>query len=447
VNYGQVDLDFTTLGFTLAITLLCGLVFGLAPAREHSRHDLNLTLKEASGQASGSKGSARLRRIFVAAEIALAVVVLISTTLLVKSFIISVRSSPGYNPANVMVAQLALPKTKYAQESRQRNFSEDALARIHTLPQVVSVGAASSVPFGGFGGWAEVEAAGKPAPQPGERLGAAFTAVSTDYFSAMQIGLVKGRVFNSADAQGNAPSVIINETLVQEFWPNEDPIGRELRFGEHHTVCTIVGVVRDIKRYYLRSRPERQMYVPLTRFPSATLGFVVRTAGNSTTMATAIRDTIWALDRDQPISSVEPLETLMAIVDAGNRVTTKLMVFFGALAMFLGVIGIYGTMSDLVSQRTHEIGIRTALGASPPQVMGMVIGQGMKLALIGVAVGVLGALGATRSLATILYQVTPNDPLTFIAVPIVFAVVAAAACYVPARRAMRVDPVVALRYE
>src|SRR5258708_7038464 len=246
VNYGQVDLDSTTLGFTLAITLLCGLLFGLAPARAHSGHDLNLTLKEVSGQISGSKRSARLRRIFVAAEIALAVVVLISTTLLVKSFIISVRSSPGYNPANVMVAQLALPKAKYAQESRQRNFSEDALARIHALPQVASVGVASSVPFGGFGQSAEVQAAEKLAPQPGERRGARFTAVSNDYFSAMQIGLVRGRVFNSTDAQGNAPSAIINETLARQFWPNKDPIGRELRFGEQHTVCTIVGIVRDI---------------------------------------------------------------------------------------------------------------------------------------------------------------------------------------------------------
>ncbi len=447
VNYGHVDLDSTTLAFTLGIALVCGLVFGLAPAYENSRFNLNSTLKEASGQASGSKRSARLRRIFVAAEIALAVLVLISTTLLVKSFLISVRSSAGYNPANVMVTQLALPKTKYAQESRQRNFNEDVMARIHVLPQVVSVGVASSVPFGGFGQSVEVEAAERPAVQPGERLGARFTAVSTDYFSAMQIGLVKGRVFNSADAPGTSPSAIINETLARQFWPNEDPIGQELRFGEQHTICTIVGVVRDIKMYNLRPRPERQMYVPLTQFPSAMLGFVVRTAGNSTTMATAIRDTIWAVDRDQPISSVEPLETLMAIVDTGNRVLTKLMVFFGALAIFLGVIGIYGVMSDLVSQRTHEIGIRTALGASPPQVMGMVIGQGLKLALIGIAVGVLGALGATRPLATMLYQVTPNDPLTFIAVPIVFAVVAAAACCVPARRAMRVDPLVALRYE
>src|SRR6267142_1888297 len=301
VNYGHIDLDFTTLGFTMGIALLCGLVFGLAPARENLRQDLNSTLKDAAGQASGSKRSARLRRIFVAAEIALAVVVLISTTLLVKSFMISVRSSPGYNPANVMVAQLALPKTKYAEEWRLRNFSEDVLARIQALPQVVSFGAASSVPYGGFGQGVEVEAGGKPAPQPGERLGARFTAVSTNYFSAMQIGLVKGRLFNSADEQGNSPSVIINQTFARQFWPDEDPIGQKLQFGERRTVRTIVGVVRDIKMYYLRERPERQMYVPLAQFPSGTLGFVVRTAANSAAMPTAIRDAIWAVDRDQPV--------------------------------------------------------------------------------------------------------------------------------------------------
>ncbi|HKV63945.1 MAG TPA: ABC transporter permease [Candidatus Acidoferrum sp.] len=447
MNYGHVDLDLTTLAFTLGISLLCGLVFGLAPVFENSKLDLNLTLKEATGQASGSKRSARLRRIFVAAEIALAVLVIISTSLLVKSFIISVRSSPGYNPANLMVAQLALPRTKYKQESQLRNFSEEVLARIHALPKVVSVGAASSVPYGGFGQAAVVEAVGKPAPQPGEKLGARLTAASTDYFSAMQIGLIKGRVFNSADAPGTSSSVIINQTLARQLWPDEDPIGQKLRFGEQNTVCTIVGIVNDLKMYQLRSRPERQMYVPLAQFPSGTLGFVVRTAGDSPAMATAIRDSIWAVDRDQPVSSVEPLETLMVIQDTGNRVLTKLMVFFGALATFLGMIGIYGVMAHLVSQRTHEIGIRAALGASRPQVMGLIMSQGLKLALIGIAVGMIGALGATRSLATVLYKVTPNDPLTFIVAPLVFAVVAAAACCIPARKAMHVDPLVALRYE
>jgi putative ABC transport system permease protein len=446
VNFGHVDLDFTTLLFTFGITLLCGFVFGLAPSFENSRLDVNRTLKEASGQASGSRHGARLRQIFVATEIALAVVVLISATLLVKSFIISVRSSPGYNPENLMVAQVALPATKYAQDWRQRNFTEDVLARVRALPQAGFVGAASSVPYGGFGQTVGVQAVGKPAPRPGERIGARYTAVSRDYLSAMQIGLVKGRLFNSADEQGS-PSVIVSQTLERQFWPNEDPIGQKLQFGAQHTVCRVVGVVRDIKMFYVRAGAERQMYVPLKQFPSAALGFVVRTSGDSPAMASAIREAIWSVDRDQPVSSVEPLETLITIANAGDSVVTKLMVFFSALAMFLGVIGIYGVMSHLVSQRTHEIGIRVAMGATPSQVLRMVISHGLKLALIGISVGLLVALGITRGLAAQLYQVTPYDPPTFIGVALLFALVVLGACYLPARRGMRVDPLVALRYE
>jgi len=445
VNYGHVDLDFTTLAFTVGITLLCGLIFGLAPAFGSSRLDVNRTLKEASSQASGSSQSARMRRIFVAAEIALAVVVLISATLLVKSFIISVRSSPGFNPANVMTAQLTLPKTKYTQDSQLRNFSEEALARIRSLPGVVSASVASYVPFGGFGQGIEFEVVGRPL-QPGERQGAPFTAVSRDYFSTMQIGLVKGRFFDSTDAHGSSTSVVVSQTMAGQLWPDEDPIGKKLQLGEQRRVGTIIGVVNDVKIYHLRQRRGWHIYVPMTQFPSRNLAYAVRTAGDATTMATAIRDAIWSVDRNQPVSSA-PMETLIATVDAGNRVVTRLMVFFGTLAMVLGVIGIYGLMAHFVSQRTHEIGIRMALGTSPAQVMGMVIGQGLKLALIGVAVGALAALGATRSLSTMLYQVAPNDPPTFIGVAILFAGVAAAACYVPARRAARLDPLVALRYE
>ena len=445
INYGHVELDIATLVFTLGIALLCGLVFGLVPAFQNARLDVNRTLKETSGQASGSKRGARLRQIFVAAETALAVVVLISATLLVKSFIISVRSSPGYNPANVLTAQLALPKTKYMEDSQLRNFGDEALARIRALPGVVSAGMASHVPFGGFGQGIEFEVVGKPV-QPGERQGAPFTAVSANYFSTMQVGLVKGRFFNSSDVYGTSPSVIISQTMARQVWPGEDPIGRKLRLGEQHSVATIVGVVNDIKIYNLRERPGWHIYVPLAQFPSRTLGFVVRSPGDPTIEATAIRDAIWSLDHDQPISSA-PLETLIATVDAGNRVVTKLMVFFAVLAMFLGAIGIYGVMAHLVSERIHEIGIRIAVGASPTQVMRMVISHGLKLALIGIAVGMPCALAASRGLATMLYQVAPGDPATFVSVPLLFAAVAVAACYIPARRGMRVDPLVALRYE
>jgi putative ABC transport system permease protein len=302
------------------------------------------------------------------------------------------------------------------------------------------------VPYGGFGQGVEIQAVDKPAPRPGERIGARYTAVSRDYLSTMQISLVKGRVFNSSDEQGS-PSVIINQTLERQFWPNEDPIGQKLRFGDQHVVATVVGVVQDIKMFYVRAQAERQMYVPLAQFPSATFGFVVRTSADSPAMATAIRDAIWSVDRDQPVSSVEPLETLITIANAGNGVVTKLMVFFSVLAMFLGAIGIYGVMAHLVSQRTHEIGIRIALGATPSQVLRMVINHGLKLALIGISVGVLVALAATRALAAQLYQVTPYDPPTFIGVSLLFALVAFAACYLPSRRGTRVDPLVALRYE
>ena len=220
-----------------------------------------------------------------------------------------------------------------------------------------------------------------------------------------------------------------------------------MRFGDQHRIASVVGVVNDIKMFYVRAQAERQMYVPLAQFPSATLGFVVRNSGDSAATATAIRDAIWSVDRDQPVSSVEPLETLIYIGNAGYGVVSKLMVFFSALAMFLGVIGIYGVMSHLVSQRTHEIGIRVAMGATPSQVLRMVISHGLKLALIGISVGLLVALGATRELAAQLYQVTPYDPPTFIGVALLFALVVLGVCYLPARRGMRVDPLVALRYE
>jgi len=447
VNYGRVGLNANVLGFTLGVALLCGLVFGIAPALESSRAELSAPLKETAASLAGSRRGARLRRIFVGAEIALAVVVLIATTLLVRSFINSVTASPGFTPVNLTVAQLTLPKKRYTQEASLRNFADEVLARLRAQKGVVSADVASAVPFGAFGRTVEIAAADQPAPDPGNKIGARFTAVSSGYFGTMQIRLMRGRTFTNADAPGEPAVALVNETLAKRLWPNESPIGRKMLFGEQHTECTVVGIVEDIKMFNLRSQPERQMYVPYAQSPTTTLGLAVRTEHKVAGIGAAVRAGVWGVDRNQPVSSIQQLDELMAATDAGNRILMKLMAFFGVLAMLLGAIGIYGLMSHLVSQRTHEIGVRMALGARPAEVMRMVMGNGLKLALVGIAAGMAAAFALTRSMTSLLYGIAPNDAATFAGVAVLFAAVAAAAGYLPARRAMRVDPMVALRYE
>jgi predicted permease len=375
------------------------------------------------------------------------VVVLIATVLLVRSFLAAVRSSPGFNPANLVVAQLELPVTKYTRDSQIRNFTSNVLGNLGALPQVALVGAASGVPFGGFGRVATIRFPDRPPSRPGEEPAARFTSVSPNYFSAMQIPLLKGRMFTTADAQGSAPAVIINQELGRRFWPDEDPIGQKIEFGPQHAALTIVGVVGDVKMYSMRGRPEPQMYVPLAQFPSLTLGFAVRVIGKPAGVATEVRNAIWRVDKDQPVSSVESIQTLMAIVDTANRLIARLMAVFGVLATLLSAIGIFGVMANGVAQRTNEIGIRMALGADAQGVMRSVLIQGLKLASIGTGIGVVLALATTRLFQSMLYQVSPNDPWTFAGVSIAFALIALLACYIPARRAMRVDPMVALRHE
>jgi putative ABC transport system permease protein len=447
VNYGEIRLDFVTLAFTLAIALACGLIFGLAPAFQSSRLDVNRALKEASGQSSGSKHGMRLRRVFVAGEIALAVLVLISTTLLVKSFVLSAASSPGFQPENLTVAQLVLPKTKYSNDAQIRNFTDQVLARIRALPQVAAAGLTEVVPFSQNGETTVIEALDRPAPEPGEELGARYSSVSPDYFDAMQIHLIRGRTFTAADGPDAPPVMVIGQTLASQLWPKEDPVGQKMKFGEKHTVATIVGVVNDVKMYSFGWRPSREMYVPMSQSPPQSLGVVVRSRGDSASLASAIRDSIWAVDSDEPISQIQTMAGLMYERNAGDEIVTKLMAFFGVLALFLGAIGIYGVMANSVAQRTHEIGIRMALGANTSNVMRLVVGQGLKLTLIGVVLGLLGAFGTTRFLAFMLYNVNSYDPLTFAGATLLFFLVAMLACYIPARRAMRVDPMVALRYE
>jgi predicted permease len=268
-NYGRIDLSYVTVAFIFGIALVCGLIFGIVPAFQSSKFDVNGMLKDESGRGStGTRKAGRLRRIFVVGEVVLAVVVLIATTLLVKSSVVAARSGVGFDPTNVMTAQVSLPPAKYKTAAQQRAFADDVLARIRVLPHVSAAAATSSLPYGGFGYIVLVDAAAKPVSEPGEQLGARISEVSADYFSTMRISLLEGRVFNANDAPGTLPVVIVNKRLADKLWPGLDPVGQQLKYGDSKTVATVVGVVDGLKMYQVRARPERQMYVPLEQIPS-----------------------------------------------------------------------------------------------------------------------------------------------------------------------------------
>lgn len=447
VNYGRVNLDVTTFGYTFGIALLCGIIFALAPAFESTGFDFTRALKESDGRVAGSRRASRLRQMFVAGEVALAVVVLISTVLLVESLAHMVYGGMGFDPQNVVVTQLVIPPQKYSSEARVRAFYDRVLTRIRALPEVVSAGASEYVPFGDSNQVEHIQVVGRPAVRPGEEPGAQYTAVTENYFSAMHIPLLRGRLIEPSDGPGAPNVVVVSESVVRRQFPNDDPIGQQIEIPLQHKIWTIVGVVRDVKQFTLSDEPEPQLYVAAAQCPSAYMSIVVRASRPDPEVAAAVRDAIWSVDPEQPVSSVRTLDDLITEQNTLMRVTTQTISFFGGVALLLGAIGIYGVVAHFVGQRIHEIGIRVALGANRADVMRLVLGQALKLTAAGVACGLIAAAGATRALSSMLYRVEAGDPATFAAVAAVFALVALAACYVPARRAIKVDPIVALRYE
>ncbi len=449
VNYGRVDLDATAFAYTFGIALFCGIVFGLAPAFESTGLDFNRALKESGGRVSGSRRATRLRRIFVAGEVALAVVVLVATALLVESLAHMVYGGLGFQPQSVMVAQLVIPPNKYSSPSQVRNFYDEVLTRVRALPEVSSAGASEYIPFGESNQVDHIHVVGLPPAAPGEERGAQYTAVTPNYFSTMRIRLVRGRLIELRDGPGAPSVVVINETLARQHFPNGDPIGQQIEIPLQHKVWTIVGVVQDVKQFTLSDWPEPQLYVSAAQFPSGYMSIVARarTPASAPQLTTGIRDAIWSVESEQPVSRIRTLDDLISEQNTLMRITTQVIGFFGALALLLGAIGIYGVMAHSVGQRIHEIGIRMALGASRGEVMRQVLGQGLKLTFTGIAFGLIAAAAVTRALSSMLYKVKASDPAAFVFVAGFFSLVALAACYLPARRAMRVDPVVALRYE
>ncbi|MGB7921783.1 MAG: ABC transporter permease [Pyrinomonadaceae bacterium] len=444
----EISLDGRVVGFTLSVSVLTGMIFGLAPALQASKQDLSGALKESARGASSGIGRRRTRNLLVIAEVALALVLLVGAGLMVRSFWRLQQADPGFNPQNVVSMELSLPSSKYAKEEQMADFYKKVIGRIETLPGIESVGATWMLPLSGQDAGSGFEIEGRPPSAPGEGQRSTFSSVTPRYFRTMGIPLIKGRDFNDQDTATTPGAVIINETFARRYFPGEDPLGKRMRRGgENKPWLTVVGIVGDVKHLSLAAEPRTEFYLSSLQSPQSFMNVVVRTASDPVNLMAAIRQEVWAVDRDQPVANVETMRQLVANSVASARFNTLLLGVFASVAMILAAVGIYGIMAYSVIQRTHEIGIRMALGAGRRDILRMVVGQGMTLAVVGVAIGLLASFALTRVMSSLLYGVTATDPLTFAGVALALVVVALLACYIPARRATKVDPMVALRYE
>ena len=444
---GQTRLDTTVLLFTSVVSLVTGLLFGLLPAWHSARQDLHTTLKEGGRGTSG--GRERTRRGLLVAEVALSLVLLAGAGLMLRTFYGLRHVDPGFSSENLLTMRVNLPTTGYDM-ARLRAFYKECPARVEALPGVRAAALTQSLPIDGSRWNSVFIAADKPVPPRDRLLSAAFTPVSTEFFRTLGIRLLKGRTFTDADADSRPNVAVINETLAARLWPGEDPVGKRLKQGwpEDQTPWReVVGVVADVKLNGVDRDVPLQIYLPLEQRPSYTLALAVRTSGDPLSMAAAVEQSVRTIDKDLPVSGVRSMDQLMGGAIARQRLTLVLLLGFALLALLLAAVGIYGVISYAVSQRTREFGIRVALGAQDRDVLRLVIGQGIRLTLAGVVLGLLCAFGLTRLMEALLFGVRPTDPLTFAVITLLLVGVALLACYLPARRAAKVDPGVALRYE
>jgi putative ABC transport system permease protein len=442
----EIGVDGRVLAFTAALSVLTGLAFGLLPALRASRSDLNEVLKDA-GRGTSGPGRGRVRAALVVSEIALSLVLLAGAGLLVKSLISLLSVNPGFDPANVLTLRINLARARYARPEQAAAFFSDLQRRVAGLPGVEAAGMISELPLSGQPNDMYFYVAGRPPQTADQKVTADYRRVNQDYFRAMRIPVLRGRDFTEQEVAGNAQVVVINETLARQFFPDEDPLGKRLviDFGKQEQF-EIVGVAGDVLHRSLDGGVYQMMYAPTLRIGGTNL--VVRTSSaDPLALAAAVRGEVAAIDRDQPVSAVRAMREVVSGSVAQQRFRTLLLATFAGVALLLAGVGIYGVIAYSVTHRTHEIGIRMALGAGAGDILKMVVGQGMALALAGVAVGLLAALALTRVLSSLLFGVTATDAVTFAAVSLLIAAVALLACLVPARRATKVDPMVALRYE
>ncbi len=450
-RFNEIGVDGRVLAFTLAVTCLVGIVFGLAPALQSSKTDLNEALKE-GGRGGGAEtgGRNRLRRLLVVSEVALSLMLLVGAGLLIKSFARLQEVHPGFNPEHVLTMRISVPSNKYKEKAQRAEFFRRLMEQVAALPGAEAAGATLSLPLGGsnFSVGRSIIREGKPL-SPEEASNAAYVVTAGDYFRAMQIPLKGGRVFTERDAEGAPPVVIINETLARRSFAGEDPLGKKIRvWRDEEFMREIVGVVGDTKPAALEGESGAQIYVPQAQDAGwGGMSLAVRTSVEPASLAPSVRSLVRALDKDQPVFDIKTMDDVVSISVADRRVSMLLLSVFAGAAMLLAAVGLYGVISYTVTQRTHEIGIRMALGAQTRDVFRMVVGQGVTMALVGVLVGVAGAFVLTRVMSNMLFGVSATDPLVFVGVSLLLVFVALLACCIPARRATKVDPMVALRYE
>jgi putative ABC transport system permease protein len=445
----EVSVSGTVLAFTGCVALLTGILFGLGPALQASRRDTTQNLKE-GGAAGQSRSKHRAHNVLVIAEVALSLVVLIASGLLVNSFWRLTHVNPGFDPSNIVTAQISVTGPELEKEAQRRAFFDQLQERTVSMPGVESAGFVSELPLDHQGNDTYVAIAEHPPVRPADRLNADIRVVAGDYFQTMRIPLLEGREFTPRDTADSTFTVLINEPFAKRFFAGEDPVGKHLQIyeGEPEFVTReIVGVVGGIKHIALQEALRPEMFLPYAQRAQLRMNIVVRSAGNPLSIASAIRSAVSSLDPNEATSDFRTLGEIVSSSAAGDRFNTFLLAGFGGMALLLTAAGIFGVLSYLVAQRTREIGLRMALGARRPDISRVIVGHGMRLVLTGVGMGLLGAYGLTRWMSSFLFGIAPTDTLTFLAVSALLATAGFLACYLPARRAMRVDPMVALRSE
>jgi putative ABC transport system permease protein len=446
-----INIDAKVLVFTILVALVTGLLFGLAPASQASHFNLNDTLKEGGRDSGSGVRGKRLRSLLVVSEVAVSFILLIGAGLLINSFMHLRNIDPGFRADHLLGLNVDLSELKYPDTARRVAFFDEAVRRVQALPGVQSVAVAGNLPLTYNGDSMPIGVEGLADPPPDQRPDVIFRAVGPGYFNTMGIPLVQGRDFTDQDTLDSTMTVVVSEKAARHFWPNADPIGKRLKGGSttHEGPWrTVIGVVKDVRQNDFIAEPKMQMYFTYRQLknlmPNA---LVIRTAVDPMSLAPSVRGAIWAVDKDQPVSNMNSMEDVVSRALARQRFSTLLLAIFAGLALVLAAVGIYGVMSYSVAQQTREIGIRIALGAQRSDVLKMTVIQGLKLVAIGLVIGVAAAFVLTRVMASLLFGISATDPVTFLTISVLLLAVALLASFIPALRATRIDPMVALRYQ